>query len=130
MDSRLCLTKTNKKGDRLNKVDKKMKKVTVVGLILVLFVTVNTHAVEWGNWTNVTYIYTKTDAALPFVQFKPGSMPGCYQDAGGYLEGDDVDKAYSTVLAALMGGREIRPLYEIRSDEGWGMCRIKSIYIR
>lgn len=107
-----------------------MKKVTFVGLIFMLFLAFNANAIEWGNWSTVSYIFTKTDTALPFVHFKTGSMPGCYQDAGGYLEGDDVDKAYSTVLAALMGGREIRPLYEIRSDEGWGMCRIKSIYIR
>gem|GEM_PF-6084216 len=46
------------------------------------------------------------------------------------MSGSDVDRAYSTVLSALMGGRKVRVLYEINEGStGWGMCTIKPLFV-
>lgn len=108
-----------------------MRKVMKILSLIALASATTANAVEWGAWAQVHYVYVKTDAGRPFVFFKGASMPGCYQESGGYLYGDSDEKAYSTVLAAFMAGREVRPLYEIVSGgSGWGMCRITSIYMR
>ena len=52
-------------------------------------------------------------------------------DSGGYLSGGDISKSYSTILAAFMSGKKIRPLYNINTGStGWGMCTITSFYIQ
>ncbi len=84
----------------------------------------------YGAWADVVNVYVKTDASSPYVQLGSNAMPGCYNNSGGYLSGSDVDRAYSTVLSALMGRRKVRVLYEINEGStGWGMCTIKSLFI-
>lgn len=100
-------------------------------LIILLGWSIEVYAVEWGNWGKVESVYVKTDTGSPFVKFQPGTMPGCYDGSGAYLSGNDADKAYSTILAALLSKRDVRPLYEIDPNgEGWGMCKIKSLFIQ
>ncbi|GAB1624089.1 hypothetical protein AAOGI_41390 [Agarivorans albus] len=100
-------------------------------LLLVLLVSINSHAVEWGVFKRVSFVYVKTDSGPPYIQFQSGAMPGCYQNAGGYLSGNDISIAYSTILAAKMAGKEVRPLYQINEGAtGWGMCTIKSFYLK
>jgi len=100
-------------------------------LLLIFLVTFNSHSVEWGVYKKVSYIYVTTDTGSPYVQLESGAMPGCYQEAGGRLSGNDIGIAYSTILAAKMSGKEIRPLYEINEGAtGWAMCTIKSFYLK
>lgn len=87
-------------------------------------------ASERGSWAEVAFVHiSATDTAIPYISFKGKPMPGCYGDNGGYLEGD---KAYSTILAAHLAGREVRPLYDIVGGDTskWSACRIRSIYVR
>ena len=86
-----------------------------------------------GPWTKVTSVYAKTNGSSPFVYVESGGMPGCYSDHGGYLgvSTDDNDQAYSTVISALVAGREVRIYYNYTGvTSGWGMCVIEAVYIR
>ena len=112
----------------LKKKSVQMKRILFISLMLL---SSSVFSVEWGSWAEVAYVYVKTDTGKPYVQLASGSMPNCYQDSGGYLHGNDIEKAYSTILSALMAKRKVRVLYELTgSTEGWGMCNIKSLYIR
>ena len=100
-------------------------------LIFTLLLPTLSHAVEWGTYTKVSYIYVKTNGGSPYIQLGANSMPGCYNNSGGYLSGSDIKMAYSTMLAAKMSGKDVRVLYEINEGStGWGMCTITSFYLR
>lgn len=104
-----------------------MKKI--VSILVFLSFSIQAVAVEWGQWGKVQQIYVKTDAAAPFIQLEAGTMPGCYNNSGGYLHGNDVDKAYSAMMAAMLAGRKVKVLYEVNpNSDGWSMCYIKSLY--
>lgn len=87
-------------------------------------------AYESGTWTKVQQIYAKNNGQI-FVYFGANAMPGCYQNNAGYIRGSDIEKLYSTILAAYMAGKNIRPLYQIdASKTGWGLCYVEAVYIK
>jgi len=105
-----------------------MKKYIRVCLLVLLGSCNSAFASEWGPWTEVKEIYITTSGAV-FVTVN--SIPGCYNNQGAYLSGSNVDRAYSTLLAAYMAKKRIRPLYNINSaSTGWGMCTITSFFVR
>lgn len=102
---------------------------SIAGLVLSAF-AVPSLGYESGLWTTVGQIYTKNNGQV-FVSFGANAMPGCYQDKGAYLKGSDIDKLYSTVLAAFMAGKSVRPLYHIDTAKtGWGLCYVEAVYLR
>jgi hypothetical protein len=105
-----------------------MKQLYTISMISIF--SIEAIANEQGNMTQVESIYVGTDStARPYVTMKESnSMPGCHGNRGGYLYGDDIDKAYSTVLAALKSGSDIRAYYQLNpNNEGWSKCYIKAI---
>lgn len=88
---------------------------------------------ETGSWTSVQQIYSKNDGSI-YVYFGANTMPGCYNNRSGYLKGSDIDRLYSTVLAAFMGGKEVLPLYRYDNRNegysGWGLCYVEAVYVR
>lgn len=86
---------------------------------------------ETGSWTKVSRIYTPTNGINIFVELGKDSMPGCYNNNGAYLKGENIDRIYSTILAAKMADKSIRPYFDIvGSDQNaWSRCNIAAIYI-
>ncbi|ACR13944.1 hypothetical protein [Teredinibacter turnerae] len=101
--------------------------------VLFLGVTVFSNAYEAGEWTKVAQIYAQNNGTV-FVYLGSNSMTGCYNDNAAYLKGDNIDKLYSTILAAHMSEKQIKPLYQFdNTDEGysgWGLCYIYGVYIK
>jgi hypothetical protein len=105
-----------------------MRKILQGFLLSVLLVSGSALAVEWGPWTQVKEVYITT-SGVPFITLD--SLPGCYNEQGAYLKGSDVDRAYSTMLAAYMAKKRVRPLYAINENStGWSMCTITSFFIK
>lgn len=99
--------------------------------VLFLLVTFSQFSLslEEGLSSEVEAIYLGTDTgSYPYVTLKDsGSMPGCHAERGGYLHGTDINRAYSSVLAALRAGSKVRAYYQLNSgNEGWGKCFIKA----
>lgn len=101
-------------------------------LSLVLF-SAGSFAYETGKWTKVTQIYAKNDGTI-YVWFGSGSMPGCFANRSAFLRGSDVEKLYSTILAAQISGKSVLPLYQYwnaqNGSTGWDMCYIEAIYFK
>lgn len=101
----------------------------IAGLMLSAF-AVPVLGYESGAWTTVGQIYSKNNGQV-FVYFGANAMPGCYQNKAAYLKGSDIDKLYSTVLAAFMAGKSVRPLYHIDTTKtGWGLCYVDAVYLK
>ena len=101
----------------------------IVGLLIATS-AMPSFAYESGEWTSVTQIYAKNDGAI-FVYFGANAMPGCYQGKAGYIKGANVEKLYSTILAAFMAGKSIKPLYHINAaNSGWGLCFVEAVYLK
>ena len=95
-------------------------------------VSIPAFAIEEGALSKVEAIYVPTTrSSSPYVTFKSASsMPGCHGSRGGYLIGDDIEKAYSALLVALKSGSNIRPYYQLNAgNEGWSKCYIKAISV-
>lgn len=95
-----------------------------------VFATSYAFSLERGLKSEVQSVFVGTDTnARPYVTLKTeNSMPGCHADRGGYLYGDSIDKAYSTVLAALRSGATIQVYYQLNANnDGWSKCYIKSL---
>lgn len=102
--------------------------ILVKGVVAAIsLMSMNSLAVEWGPWTEVKNIYIDTSGSA-FITF--ASLPGCYNEQGGFLQGSNVDKAYATILAAFMAKKKVKPLYTINEGAtGWSMCVISSFYM-
>lgn len=111
------------------------KRFVMLACLLVVLATVDS---TWaydasGPWTKVANIYSRASGTSPFITFESGGMPGCYGDRGGYLgtATDDIDQVYSTLLSALVAGREVLVTYNYTgASSGWSMCEIEAVYIR
>lgn len=119
---------------RLRKQSRKsLSTVCAIALCSVLLVTPSpTHAAT-GPWTTITQIYARTGSGKHFIYMASGGMPGCYNDRGAYLGNVDPENekaAYSALLAALLGDREVQVFYTITGQTGWSMCTIDAVYIR
>jgi len=100
----------------------------IKGLVAgILLVGTCTLAVEWDAWVEVKEVYISTDGAA-FITL--ASLPSCYNNQGAQLKGSNIDRAYSTMLAAFMAKKKVRPLYVIKEGAtGWDMCTISSFFI-
>lgn len=112
-----------------------LKRFATLACLLTVLVTVDTALAydATGPWTKVANIYSRASGASPYINFESGGMPGCYADRGGYLGTgtDNIDQAYSTLLSALVAGREVQVFYNYTgATSGWGMCSIEAVYIR
>lgn len=107
-----------------------MGTLKIVFGLLVCVAPMASFAYEAGKWTTVAQIYSKNNGDI-FVSFGANAMPGCYQDKGGYVKGTNIEKLYSTILAAFMAGKSVQPLYQIdASKTGWGLCYVEAVYLR
>jgi hypothetical protein len=81
----------------------------------------------------VTTLYTNNNSGTLYVAFQPGSMPGCYNNSGGYLYSSN--SMYKELYAQLMtivatGGVRAVVLYTQNTPtNNWGDCTIDGIYL-
>lgn len=92
---------------------------------------------EVSPWTQVKNIFVNTTGPIPYIQFEPGSLPGCYGDSGAYLSHDNEvgsQQAFSVLLAASMSGKQVQAFYNYATVpagyNGWGLCTIESISLK
>ena len=114
----------------------KSRNLTIV-ITLVLSATygsmVNATAGPTMSPLQVTAIYTLATNSSLYVQFQDGSMPDCYNDAGGYLVVSN--PFYKDLYAQLLmlvarGGVRAQVLYTLNAQTGnWGDCTIDGIYL-
>lgn len=103
-------------------------------ICLLVSMSSNALAAEYGPATTVKYIYSRTDTGKPYVYFDENAMPGCYENKGGYLSLADekgADRTYSLLLSAFMSGKTVRVYYHFNSVEpgynGWALCDIEAV---
>jgi hypothetical protein len=81
----------------------------------------------------VTAIYTNDNSSAIYVQFQPGSMPGCYATGGGYLMTNNFffKELYAQLLTIIAtGGARAAVIYtQNASTNNWGDCTITGIYM-
>ncbi len=92
---------------------------------------------QYGPWTKVVDIYSPANGNSPFIRFGANSMPGCYDNSGGYLplsNPEAANRVYSTILSALMAKQDIKVHFNFNTASagynGWGLCNIESVSVR
>lgn len=113
-------------------IGEKMNFGKMVGTVVLLMASSSVLSYESGVWTKVTQIYSKNDGSI-FVYFGEDALPGCYANKGAFLTGSNIDRLYSTLLAAYLSGKDIKPLYNFRTVtegySGWALCDIEAVYV-
>ena len=83
--------------------------------------------------TKIVSIYSKNNGTS-FITFESGKLPGCYSNRGAYISsGTDINKLYSTVLAAKLADKKVTVYYNYNDVSsgysGWGLCHIEAISV-
>jgi len=82
----------------------------------------------------ITGMYTKNGNGTIYVQFQPGSMPGCYATGGGYLyPSNTYYKELYAQLLAISAGAPIKAsvLFTVNASANqWSDCTIDGLYIQ
>jgi len=87
-------------------------------------------------YTKVKSIYSKNDGSA-FITFEAGKLPGCHSNSGAYISsGTDINKLYSTVLAAKLADKKLKVYYNFNDVSsrpadyaGWGLCYIEAVSV-
>jgi hypothetical protein len=81
----------------------------------------------------VTQIYMKDGNSVVYVSFQPGAMPGCYNNAGGYLylSNPYFREIHAQLLMMIAtGGARAAVLYTQNTPtNNWDDCTVDGIYL-
>jgi|KBSMisStandDraft_5_1062788.scaffolds.fasta_scaffold142387_3 hypothetical protein len=87
----------------------------------------------WESPLRIASMYTSDTSGAIYVQFQPGAMPGCYQNAGGYLLTSNAlfKEIYAQLLTMVAtGGIQAAVIYTQNTPtNNWGDCTINGIYL-
>jgi hypothetical protein len=82
----------------------------------------------------ITGMFTKNGNGTIYVQFQPGSMPGCYATSGGYLfPSNTFYKEIYAQLLSINAGVSIKAsvLFTVNASANqWSDCTIDGLYIQ
>jgi hypothetical protein len=82
----------------------------------------------------VTALWTKSPSSAIYVQFQPGAMPGCYNNAGGYVYSSNAffKEIYAQLLMlSANGGQRAAIIYTQNASTGnWSDCTVDGIYLQ